>query len=948
MEDPILAALTTILGLEPCADGPRWAYVRRATPHDTVWLLCYPGDETLFRTLWCLGVSEGDATPAHKGDEPLLKQLTTVQRVVLVERDNRSVSVGELPKHLRALHWAQAISHALLRQHHAAPRDLATAKLPAIDVLDLSANHDPLDKRRGEVLEDTNLRYFTARPDELDQFCKAIANAPARAVTGDRLYRCFKRWAFEIGDAATREGHHRLNNSIGPLFIAAAIEGNVTRRQVTRPVQSLGETQVHAVLKGALIRAFEWFREPQAATLRNVDLFSGLSQVQRERLGELRLLMLDDQADQGWTHVLTGMLGMAKVSDGQPVRSGFTCVAETRGGHPRVSLWVAVSPDGLLATLEDRISNSDGRLRRLHFTATEQDHGQRINEALLLDLRLFSGNAGRPYDLDSESRFLDQVEDMTRRLRPISTHLAQEPRKPEGIASRLTLLARLVAAIDFTYPVALWSSTGQRASVESVKQYPSIYSGLEKPRFDSYTESVGRFGDAFRNFARWARDSVLSHSDFWGIVDYREEDTWAPPGGSHAYAEIYIDESGDESRSMEVGALVQYYRTEADAETVHDDLGRLQFDAPEPFNSARTLAFHGNLKLPKKLNFEDPELNPIASDKVHADEMRFEVQKRYREILERYDVRSTLVIDKADGSWTYGIRDSRYLYLSTSILRLLLVAFVANKRIRIFVATRFGTTRGRVDRAASVEDAEWLFRRWGVLSQVAFDKRKMQFQAKYTSVENSTVVYPVADALDFSSGIFDGDNSLISAVGVTLSYSQHEPHPAHRVWQLFYDHFKVSGSAGSAYKFANDALAAVFPDIAKGMEPNYRNQHYFADEMIGSSRSTDLCDRYVEVGVLSPKCVFKRKLNGVLNSEDAQIFGTESLKALALNDAPRAFLILSRALHAEWPAVVSAPERDQNMAFLSFVAKRVADALSANLSAAKQAYGTLLCQNRTA
>jgi hypothetical protein len=120
----------------------------------------------------------------------------------------------------------------------------------------------------------------------------------------------------------------------------------------------------------------------------------------------------------------------------------------------------------------------------------------------------------------------------------------------------LTLLSRVVATMDLSLPIILFSSSGQRVVTEECKGYGNIITAFEKPRFSGY-QSEDMFQEAK---AKWsaaieqAADLLRARSAVQHICkESARALTRVGLNGDRKYLiELYLDETGNEFKGEEV------------------------------------------------------------------------------------------------------------------------------------------------------------------------------------------------------------------------------------------------------------------------------------------------------------------------------------------------------------------------------------------------------------
>jgi len=562
MLNPILQAISEILNVtlqDDIGDGSGY-YVSTKKSNETLWIGFYRRNSNVLRHLWSL-----DDSGFPHDDCPTTRTLASCNRIVLIETDHYGhLPTDGLAAHLTALDWAHCISAAFEKLP-------AVERPPPIDVLDLrngSSMGDEYEINRSYLPE--RIRYHAPGRNgwwsSLDAFAlslKCPRPTSAYGAPGNSLWTSNRRWLTSLSLADSREGHHYLNNSLGPIALAVTADDGVRNAVIAC-------TGADVLVRGAMLRAMKWVmdagQEGTVSTRASIDWSEIYASARYGVERELRILLLDDQAGEGWIPILSDALGLAVIVENEtPQRRAEFVRMAARGasdGVPAISLWVATDVNSLVASVENRPFPSKGVPASLRFTQADANDEASFDELLLLDLRLFSSSPTR-----SASLTRDEVDPELEFFRKVRKSLAASGDRdllelPESRGHdvrylvALTWFARLIARIDYTYPVILWSSTGQRRIVDSLKGYPSVYTRLEKPRFGSYgIEGI----DLVLSHAIAHQMHVLAASSF--IRKQRTNPICSKP---FVRVDIYTDESGD--KRLELGGFAVVYQANDQAQ----------------------------------------------------------------------------------------------------------------------------------------------------------------------------------------------------------------------------------------------------------------------------------------------------------------------------------------------------------------------------------------------
>jgi hypothetical protein len=250
---------------------------------------------------------------------------------------------------------------------------------------------------------------------------------------------------------------------------------------------------------------------------------------------ELRITLVDDQWSQGWLDWIKGGLGTTPVE-------------------------LQVSPDPFFLLRLLRAAGSESRQFSLSLDVLQNQTKSPKQDILLLDLRLFTGNS------TAEREFLIALDAM---LNSLSTSgkagvdrldLEVVRRRLEALggsgielssaehARYVTMLPRLIARLDFSLPIIIFSSTGQRDVAKQFENAPSIITDFSKPRhFQGADEEVVTRAEqalikSVENAIRWLRGRKLVQQIQARPLDQLQKARERCSGYTHF--ELYFDESG--------------------------------------------------------------------------------------------------------------------------------------------------------------------------------------------------------------------------------------------------------------------------------------------------------------------------------------------------------------------------------------------------------------------
>ena len=277
----------------------------------------------------------------------------------------------------------------------------------------------------------------------------------------------------------------------------------------------------------------------------------------------LQILLVDDQAEHGWSDWLRKCL-------------------------PNANIEVLTSPDRLVEELTNQLDATPGTSDlRFHFQLPALERA--ANPLLLLDLRLFSGKprAEVTFYKDKLLPLIDRFkyrqdlawpafssQDISfKTARSAVENAALKVESPEH-HEVLTWLPRVVALADMSLPIVLFSSTGRRDLVEPFKHYGNIITSFEKPRcFDSRGLSV-------RESAIHALDLAISKARQISnaaaqlraiqLLSLTQYNAAKAAFVGKTCIEIYHDESSDPNKDdFRVAAFAIGFASESEADAVN-------------------------------------------------------------------------------------------------------------------------------------------------------------------------------------------------------------------------------------------------------------------------------------------------------------------------------------------------------------------------------------------
>lgn len=386
-----------------------------------------------------------------------------------------------------------------------------------------------------------------------------------------------------LTERGRESNHHALANIVGPLILTE-------KRRLED-----GRSSQHALL--SLFREVGLFGSVNAPGLHATLTESGQGvepDVSPPRLfGDqpVRLLLVDDQFDQGWDEWVASMVTGEPACSIEKTATPDVLVQAINEGLAKEGTDVDCrfrlrfpSLQALAAPTEGSGAQSKVSQARTNFislsdlTAEVQEPPSEQQDAetiLLLDLRLFSLRAA-----------MDEADFVRAKLLPLcrrfvaygdssptkrdvrlawagfssdelkaSDEWCENPRREtDAYLHVLSLLPRLLALVDFSLPIVLFSSTGQRRIIELLKPYGNIITDFEKPRFTGLESAnlVAATECAFRTALTKAENLLAARRRCRRVLSAPENSTKAPtdtqavPQQARSlirYVELFLDES---------------------------------------------------------------------------------------------------------------------------------------------------------------------------------------------------------------------------------------------------------------------------------------------------------------------------------------------------------------------------------------------------------------------
>lgn len=490
----------------------------------------YCGDIDDFRFVWGLSDTDSPTTELRiKHAEKIIKY----KKILIIDDDSTVViHRDKFGRHVRAIDWIHLFIRMLVAE------GLLLPDFAFLDIRTMAA-------QRKYSAEGYPISFFyTSSIPEMLKWFKNENSIDEHL----NLSAYLNRWSIGLALADNRDDHHSLNNSLGVLALAATMRLNIKERILA--LSDGAERRAAA----ALMQAFVWCECSDFSSDGTVFFLPNKK--------ELRVLVLDDQVQEGWIPVLAELLGMDMLDVEIDGNCGYKKVAcRMDEGLCILSLWVTHSPLEMLIHLTERVQNELGTPhanRMLTFTEMESPS---FSEVLFLDLRLF--NQTKENTKIQERDFFYKVNALIAMLDKNSASCNNF----DGYLHQLPRFARAISLFDMKYPIILWSSTGQRKIIEQISDCHNVFCHLNKPRFDAYFSIESFIHTFWIDFLKAMQFAIqyatgrqwLSHICNFAMANEKFQQIW--PSGEALRVEIYIDETGseesrDENKPLWVGGIV--------------------------------------------------------------------------------------------------------------------------------------------------------------------------------------------------------------------------------------------------------------------------------------------------------------------------------------------------------------------------------------------------------
>lgn len=540
--------------------------LERIAPTESGWLVkSYQSD---FEWLWGLLSNGKDALSQWLDDDDSERNLVIIWDSM---PDDKSDGINILD-HLTPYDWALSFSYQQLRE--------CAESLPKLRILiiDLYSHH------QANALSVKMLPAFchampwmqVFRPLPLDDkyaltLCDLVdwaKNLDDNMLSSTRFQNALNQlepvvdaW---VGNVSRGSDHHAIANLLAPRLLLSPSEKSEDKQEPAKEalshlVENLGLLPHQDQQDNALLSVNNpWIDRGEQEWSQKL-----------ERLGngnKLKLLLLDDQWEDGWGEVICKAVGVEL----KPPRGEQENEFATIGADQMIQVKACESANWLFEKDKPLSGTSDQR-----FKLRLDDEGEDCQEILFLDLRLFSRKkikeeAGFFQTLLDKARKLNKKEnlpwegftdDELERIKIWINDAESRGREDSVYHEALTLLPRIISLIDLSYPVILFSSTGQRKIVGRFKEYGNIITNFDKPRLVSVlpgniaAQTAEQFAMAINKAV-----SILVARDICALINASRHTPVSELTAGHKYVELFIEESFSKNQGrVSVGGIFSVY-----------------------------------------------------------------------------------------------------------------------------------------------------------------------------------------------------------------------------------------------------------------------------------------------------------------------------------------------------------------------------------------------------
>lgn len=783
-----------------------------------------------FARLWCLGHPATD--PVHLAD-----------RVVIVW-DGGGVPIRgpvDLNRYLTPLDWAVAASLrqgsgsgwrvSIINTRRGRAADVPAVKFfrhfgSAVPWIRLFEMHEP-------CLSDL-LAYMLAPATEAWS-----ANAP------ERFELLAHAWAAALLRGERAGDHHALANILAPLIMLGG-KGGPGARALQCMMHWIGLLDGLDPLSPSLFGGLRWEREGAAP---EPETQSMSPEYKVKRLAHLRkkslhAVLVDDCAlSQDWGKILCRGLDVPFQLDATEIRG---CWSLGQRQDPEINVYAFESAGEFWRALGEDLGEKTDRRFKLNVSGLACDvlfldlrlfhSGQTWEEAMFYDallplakcFRVEPGFRQTPHEgrrlpwrgfstselkavclwvvsQNAEARNAPKllVELGGDRQTPPKDEARQQGETPNHIQS-LTLLPRLLALLDPSLPIVLFSSTGRRDIIETLKPYGNVITDFEKPRMDGTLNDalLNEAGEKFRVAVDKALDLIETRHHLAQMMDAGPDERLTVGNQPIRHIEIYLDESGVvEEDNFRVGGLMVGYPDSRETPMAVDIA--IRSGGPVFYQSGSALA-----SLNKYLSQD--EVQHEVADKIAAYLGKYQCVALplvlYRP---RRSQRTTHPIELADPESI----DNTLLELVSHLIEVALFQIAPRLcrqqpcSVNVYLATRLRFFAG-LERPNQFWQE--MFRRWGIVGRV-YETPEAQRKFKYLIARNNG-----DRLLDLREDEEAGYRSIWTEMGTAMVSQAMSRWPA------------------DAVKFRIEcAVAVALTTQGKPAEyPYFRHMHYVIDQIV--------------------------------------------------------------------------------------------------------------------
>jgi hypothetical protein len=373
-------------------------------------------------------------------------------------------------------------------------------------------------------------------------------------------WRLLKRlWGARLFAPSDARDRHAIANLVGPQLLISSMVSRTARLSSDSPCVIALITLMRVL--GLFPSNHEYVSSPWVDPAKFKNYESGTASAPA-------FVLIDDMYNLGWAEFLRLALGITSgeeretfIASDSPLRKEF-------------------GPQGV-SSLFDLLQEA-GQLRVN--SGMELVPGRDV--VLFLDLRLFSERtsfeeaefiksllvlAGQARE-NGARKDLPWIGFSDHEIQAVENFLASGKVDGDDYLVALTLLPRLVALVDPKLPIVLFSSTGQRRVAEALREYQSIITQFDKPRF--FADASGEIVEETRDRFEMAMARALSFLK--GRAACRrlsQGGVLANLSGKERYVEIYFDESGTVADpTFRVGGVVVFADEERQVTQLNEEM----------------------------------------------------------------------------------------------------------------------------------------------------------------------------------------------------------------------------------------------------------------------------------------------------------------------------------------------------------------------------------------